>query len=119
MAPRKRPDYEIRLDTAGTFSAGQIIPDIRYDAVKEEYDIRLKEWDEGIVQVSGGKRELIRSFLEEKRYVVTPEYYHYHVRARGKKVDSAAISQKVKDLGMKFLWARVIGEVPPEESRGR
>lgn len=119
MAPRKRPDYEIKLDTAGTFSIGQIIPDIRYDAAKEDYDIRLKEWDEGVVQVSGGKRELIRSFLEEKRYVVTPEYYHYIVRARGKNVDSAVISQKVTELGLKFLWARVIGEMPSEEGRRR
>lgn len=119
MAPRKRPDYEIKLDTAGTFGIGQIIPDIRYDAIKEEYDIRLKEWDEGIVQVSGAKRDLIKGFLEEKRYVVTPEYYHFTVRARGKKVDSSVISEKVKGLGLKFLWARVIGEMPPVEDRGR
>jgi hypothetical protein len=119
MAPRKRPDYEIRLDTAGTFSTGQIIPDIRYDATKEDYDIRLKEWDEGIVQISGGKRDQIKSFLEEKRYVVTPEYYHYTVRARGKKVDSSVISEKVKALGLKFLWVRVIGEMPSDAGRER
>jgi hypothetical protein len=126
MAPRKRPDYEIKLDTAGTFSNGQIIPDIRYDAVKEDYDIRLKVWDgggpaagDGIVQISGGKREMIKSFLEEKRYAVTSEYYHYSVRARGKKIDPAVIAQKVQDLGLKFLWVRVIGESAPDENRKR
>jgi hypothetical protein len=119
MAQRKRPDYEIHLDTAGTFKTGQVIPDLRYDAVKEEYDIRLKVWDEGIVQISGGKRDRIKSFLEEKRYVVTPEYYHYTVRARGKKVDPAIIWQKVKELGLTFLWARVIGQDVPDEGRGR
>ncbi len=119
MAPRKRPDYEIKLDTADTFDTGQIIPDIRYNAIKEDYDIRLKEWDEGVLQISGGKRDAIKSFLEEKRYVITAEYYHYRVRARGKKADPAPISQKVQKLGLKFLWVRVIGETGPGEDRGR
>jgi len=119
MASRKRPDYEIKLDTAGTFGPGQIIPDIRYDAAKEDYDIRLKEWDEGVLQISGGKRDAILSFLEEHRYVITAEYYHYTVRARGKKADPLAISQKVETLGLKFLWVRVIGETAPDENRGR
>lgn len=119
VAFRKRPEYEIKLDTAGTFDAGQIIPDIRYDAVKEDYAIRLKEWDVGILQISGGKRDAILSFLEENRYVVTAEYYHYAVRARGKKADPQAISQRVQNLGLKFLWVRVIGETGPDENRGR
>lgn len=119
MATRKRPDYTIQLDTAGTFEAGQIIPDIRYDAVKEDYAIRLKEWDEGILQISGGKRDAILSFLEENRYVITAEYYHYSVKARGKKPDPMAISQKVQKMGLKFLWVRVIGETAPRGDRER
>jgi hypothetical protein len=118
MAPRKRPDYEIKLDTAGTFGTGQIIPDIRYDAAKEDYDIRLKEWEGGILQISGGKRDAIKSFLEENRYVITLEYYHYSVKARGKKADPVAISEKVRKLGLKFLWVHVIGETGPDEDRG-
>lgn len=117
VAFRKRPEYEIKLDTAGTFDAGQIIADIRYDAVKEDYAVRLKEWDAGILQVSGGKRDAILSFLEEHRYVVTAEYYHYTVRARGKKADPLAISEKVRMLGLKFLWVRVIGETAPDGDR--
>lgn len=119
MTPRKRPDYEIKLDTGGAFSTGQIIPDIRYDATKEDYDIRLKEWAGGHLQVSGGKRDTIKSFLDENRYVVTPEYYHYNVSARGKKADPVVISQKVQFLGLKFLWVRVIGESSPDENRRR
>jgi hypothetical protein len=116
---RKRPEYEIKLDSSGTFGTGQIIPDIRYNAVKEDYDVRLKEWDEGVLQISGGKRDAIKSFLEENRYVITSEYYHYVVRARGKKADPVAISVKVRMLGLKFLWVRVIGEAGPGEDRGR
>lgn len=115
MAPRKRPDYEIKLDTAGTFSTGQVIPDIRYDAVKEEYDIRMKVWDGGILRISGGKRDAIKSFLEEQRYVVTPEYYHYNVRARGKKPDPGPIAEKVRKLGLRFLHVQVLGEAAPYE----
>ena len=115
MAPKKRPEYEITTDTAGHFSAGEIIPDSRYNAVKEDYDIRLKEWagSETIVQISGRKRDLITSFLEERRYAITAEYFHYSVRARGKNVDTVAISQKVQGLGLKFLYVRVIGETCP------
>lgn len=112
MAPKKRPEYEIKEDTAGNFSAGQIIPDSQYNAVKEDYDIRMKEWvgSETIVHISGRKRDLIKSFLEEKRYAITAEYFHYSVRARGKNVDTGAISLKVQGLGLKFLRVRVIGE---------
>jgi len=119
MAPRKRPDYEIKLDTTGAFSDGQVIPDTRYDSAKEDYAIRLKEWENGILQISGGKRDAIKSFLEENRYVITAEYYHYSVKARGKKADPVAISEKVRNLGLKFLWVRVIGESGPDEGRGR
>ncbi len=119
MAPRKRPDYEICLDTAGTFETGQVIPGIRYDSKKEEYDIRLKVWDGKILRISGGKRDAILSFLDEKRYVVTPEYYHYTVRARGKNPDPSPVSQKVLALGLRFLWVRVIGETGPDADRGR
>ena len=123
MRPKKRPDYEILFDTGGLFSVGEILPGSRYNAVKETYDIRLKEWDgsgnsadEGIVHISGQKRDAIKGFLEEKRYVITPEYYHYAVRARGKKVDPTAISMKIRELGLKFLWVRVIGENGPERT---
>jgi len=115
VAPKKRPEYEIKEDTTGNFSAGEIIPDSQYNAVKEDYDIRLKEWagNETPVHISGRKRDLIKSFLEEKRYAITAEYYHYLVRARGKNVDTGAISLKVQGRGLKFLWVRVIGETCP------
>jgi hypothetical protein len=120
VAPKKRPEYEIKFDTTGHFSAGQIIPDSQYNAVKEDYDIRMKEWagSETLVHISGRKRDLIKSFLEEKRYSITAEYYHYLVRARGKNVDTGAISLKVQGLGLKFLRVRVIGETVPEGDFG-
>ncbi len=119
MALRKRPDYEICRDTTGTFETGQVISGLQYDVGKEGYDIRMKVWDGGILQISGRKREAILSFLEEKRYVITPEYYHYHVRARGKNPDPSLISEKVQALGLKFLGVRVIGETIPDEDRKR
>jgi hypothetical protein len=116
VAPKKRPEYEIQEDTAGNFSVGRIIPDSQYNSIKEDYDIRMKEWagSETIVQISGRNRDRIKSFLEEKRYAVTAEYYHYGVRARGKNIDTGAISLKIRNLGLKFLRVRVIGEPVPE-----
>jgi hypothetical protein len=119
MTPRKRPEYEVQVDTVGTYSAGQVIPDVVYDSVKEGYDIRLKVWDGGTVQISGQKRDMIKSFLEEKRYVITSEHYHYLIRTRGKKTDPSPICQKVRELGLKLLSVRVIGELVPDEDRGR
>jgi len=102
-----------------------MIPDSRYNAAKENYDIRLKEWagsekttGEGTIHISGQKRDAIKSFLEERRYVTTPEFYHYVLRARGKKVDPAPISLKIRQLGFKFLWVRVIGESDPGRMQG-
>ena len=126
MTPAKRSEYEVQWDTAGLFRIGQIITDLQYDSVKEEYDIRMKDWaddgqqtGEGIVHISGGKRDAIKSFLEERRYVITPEYYHYSVRARGKKVDPTAISLKIQELGLKFLWVHVVGGTGPDRAPGR
>lgn len=121
VTPRKESEYEIKEDTAGHFSAGEIIPDSRYNSVKEDYDIRLKEWagSETIVQISGRKRDLIKSFLEEKRYALTAEYYHYNVRARGKNIDPMAISLKIQQLGLKFLRVQVIGESGPDCDSGK
>ena len=120
MAPKKRPDYEIREDTTGHFSVGQIIPDSQYNSEKEDYEIRMKEWagSETIVQISGRNRDRIKSFLEEKRYAVTAEYYHYGVRARGKNVDTGAICLKIRGMGLKFLRVRVIGEPVPDGDSG-
>ena len=121
MTLTKKPDYEIQWDSADLFESGQIIPDSRYNSVKEEYEIRLKDWPgdsqhpgEGIVHISGRKRDRIKGFLEEKRYVITSEFYHYQVRARGKRVDTAAISQKIQELGLSLLWVYVIGETGPD-----
>ena len=126
MTPAKRPEYEVKWDTAGLFRIGQIITDSHYDSVKEEYDIRMKDWTgdgqqtgEGIVHISGGKRDAIKGFLEERRYVITSEYYHYSVRARGKKVDQTAISLKIQKLGLKFLWVHVIGGTGPDGASGK
>lgn len=120
VAPKKRPEYEIQEDTTGHFSVGQIIPDPHYNSIKEDYDIRMKEWpgSETRVHISGRKRDLIKGFLEEKRYAITAEYYHYVVRARGKNVDTGAISLKIQGLGLKFLRVRVIGETGPDGDLG-
>ena len=61
----------------------------------------------------------MKGFLEERRYVITSEYYHYTVRARGKKVDPTAISLKIQELGLKFLWVHVIGGTGPDRSSGK
>jgi len=126
MTPGKRPEYEIKWDTAGLFKVGQVIPDSQYNSVKEEYDLRMKEWDgddktpgEGIFHISGRKRDAIKSFLEEKRYVITSEYFHYAIRARGKNVDPLAISLKTRELGLKLLWVRVIGKSGPDRDPER
>jgi hypothetical protein len=118
----KKPECKIMWDTAGLFQPGQIITGSHYDSVKEDYDIRMKDWvsdsqpavGEGTVHISGRKRDSIKSFLEEKRYGITSEYYHYEVRARGKRIDPTVISQKVQELGLKFLWVHVIGETGPD-----
>jgi hypothetical protein len=120
VSPKKRPEYEIKWDTAGVFRFGEIIPDSRYNSIKEEYDLRVKEWDGddktpgGVVHISGRKRDAIKGFLEERRYVITSEYYHYVIRARGKKVDLESISLKIRELGLKFLWVHVTGETDLE-----
>lgn len=111
----KRPEYEIKGDSAGHFNVGQIITDFQYDSVKEDYDIRIKEWDgdEKIIHISGRKRDLMKGFLEERRYVLTSEYYHYCVRSRGKKVDPVAISLKIHELGLRYLRVHIIGGTGP------
>jgi hypothetical protein len=86
VTPRKRPDYEIKYDSAGTFTPGQVIPDSRYGIGKEEYEVRMKVWDGGALQVSGRKRDALKSVLDEKRYAFSAEYYHFNVRARGRKL---------------------------------
>ena len=123
VTPKNRPEYEIKGDSAGHYTVGQIITDSRYISVKEDYDIRMKDWvgedkqtGDGIVHISGRKRDAIKSFMEERRYAITPEYYHYIVRARGKKVDLTVTSLKARELGLKFLWVRVIGETGPDRA---
>jgi hypothetical protein len=119
--PKVRPEYEVRGDTRGHFSTGQMITRSQYAAVKEEYDIRMKDWSgagqpagDGIFHISGGKRDQIKRFLEERRYVVTSEYYHYIVRAQGKKVDPLAISRAIQEKGLKYIWVHVTGETGPD-----
>ncbi len=126
MTPKKRSEYEIKGDSTGHFTVGQIITDSQYDLVKEDYDIRMKEWDgddkqksSGILHISGRKRDAIKSFLEERRYAITSEYYHYIVRARGKKVDPIVISSKIQELGLKFLWVHVIVETGADRTQGK
>jgi hypothetical protein len=122
-SPAGKPEYEVKWDTLGHFSTGQVITGSRYGSVKEEYDVRMKDWDgtalsggDGIFHISGGKREFIKRFLEEKRYVVTSEYYHYILRGRGKKVDPTAISQKIQDMDLKFIWVHVVGKAGPDRA---
>ena len=121
VPPAGKPEYEVKGDTLAHFSTGQVITGSQYGSVKEEYDIRMKDWTPGqpagdaIYHISGGKRDQIKSFLEEKRYVVTSEYYHYILRAQGKKVDPLAISQKIQEKGLKFIWVHVLGETGPDK----
>jgi hypothetical protein len=119
----KRPGYLVQWDTSGRFSAGDIIAHDQYNAAKEEYEVRMKDWsgdaqkgEDGAFHISGRKRDLVKGFLEEKRYALTAEYYHYAIRARGKKVDPAAIRQKIQDLGLSCLWVHVTGETGPERN---
>jgi hypothetical protein len=121
--PAGRPEYEVKWDTLGHFRTGQVITGSQYGTVKEEYDIRMKDWagtasagGVGIFHISGGKRDQVKRFLEEKRYVLTSEYYHYIVRAQGKKVDPAMISQKIQDMGLKFIWVHVSGPAGPDKA---
>ncbi|PKG31058.1 hypothetical protein, partial [Methanoregula sp.] len=122
VKPAGKPEYEVQWDTLSHFSTGQILTGSQYRSVKEEYDIRLKDWapsqpaNDGIYHISGGKRDQIKRFLEEKRYVVTTEHFHYIIRARGKKVDPLAILQKIQDMGQKFIWVHVIGETGPDRA---
>ena len=120
--PAGRPEYEVKWDTLSHFSTGQILTGPQYGSVKEEYDIRMKDWTpsqpaiDGIFHISGGKRDQIKRFLEEKRYVVTTEHYHFIIRAQGKKVDPLLISQKIQEKGLKYIWVHVIGETGPERA---
>ena len=122
VKPTGRPEYEVKWDTLSHFSTGQVITGSQYGSVKEEYDIRMKDWTpsppavDGIYHLSGGKRDQIKRFLEEKRYVVTTEHYHYIIRAQGKKVDPLAISQKIQEKGLKYIWVHVMGETGPERA---
>ncbi|MDD1693999.1 MAG: hypothetical protein LUQ71_04680 [Methanoregula sp.] len=122
VTPAGKPEYEVKWDTLAHFSTGQVITGSQYGLVKEEYDIRMKDWTpgqpagDGIFHMSGGKREQIKRFLEEKRYVVTTEYYHYILRAQGKKVDPIAISQKIQEMGLKFIWVHAVGEKGPDRT---
>jgi len=122
VTPAGRPEYEVKWDTLGHFTPGQLITGSRYGSVKEEYDIRMKDWTpgqpagDGIFHLSGGKRDRIKRFLEEKRYVVTSEYFHYILRAQGKKVDPVAISMKIQEMGLKFIWVHVVGEHGPDRA---
>ena len=122
VKPTGKPEYEVQWDTLSHFSTGQVITGPQYGSVKEAYDIRMKDWTpappavDGIYHISGGKRDQIKRFLEEKRYVVTTEYYHYILRAQGKKVDPLAISQKIQGMGLKFIWVHVIGETGPDRA---
>ena len=88
-----------------------------------EYDVRMKDWTgagpsggDGIYHISGGKRDQVKRFLEEKRYVVTTEFYHYIIRAQGKKVDPVMLSQKIQNMGLKFIWVHVAGQTGPEKA---
>ena len=121
VSPAGKPEYEVKWDTLGRFSTGQVITGSVYGAVKEEYDIRMKNWDgpaggDGIFHLSGGKRDQVKRFLEEKRYIVTSEFYHYIIRAQGKKVDPVMISKKIQDMGLKFIWVHVAGQAGPDKA---
>jgi|SRR5208337_3419336 len=118
-----QPEYEVKKDTLGHFSTGQIITGSHYGSVKEEYDVRMKDWagnsqprGDMIYHISGGKRDQIKRFLEENRYVVTSEYYHYIVRAPGKRVDPVAILLKAQNMGLKCLWVHAVGETGPDRA---
>jgi hypothetical protein len=121
VSPAGKPEYEVKWDTLGRFSTEQVITGSAYGAVKEEYDVRMKDWDgpsggDAIFHLSGGKRDQVKRFLEEKRYVVTSEFYHYIIRAQGKKVDPVMISKKIQDMGLKFIWVHVAGQAGPDKT---
>ena len=110
--------YEIKEDSVHRFRIGQIITESKYNSVKEKYDIRMKCWDgnsqhlgNGVLHISGRKRELIKDFLDKRKYNVKELEYHYHVTGNGKKVAWRAMSMEIQEMKtVKFLYIRVVGE---------
>ena len=54
VSPAGKPEYEVKWDTLGRFSTGQVITGSAYGAVKEEYDVRMKDWDGAACPVAMG-----------------------------------------------------------------
>lgn len=109
--------YEIKEDTVRRFSHGQKITQSEYNSVKKNYDIRMKDWvgdsqglGKKIFFISGSKRDLIKDFLDERKYVITIQPHHYVVRGNGEKVTTLVIKDEIRKMGLKFLWIHVIGE---------
>jgi hypothetical protein len=118
VIPTSKPkgrEYEIKEDSIHQFSIGQIITESEYNSVKEKYDIRMKYWDghsehlgKGVSHISGQKRELIKDFLEIRKYKVKELKYHYHVTG---KVAWMAMSAEIKEMkNVKFIYIHVVGE---------
>ena len=121
VIPSSKPkgrEYEIKVDSAHKFSDGQIITESEYNSVKKNYDIRMKFWNgnsehsgKGVSHISGQKRELIKDFLDKRKYNVKELAYHYHVTGNGKKVAWIAMSMEIQEMkNVKFLYIRVVGE---------
>ena len=121
VIPSSKPkdrEYEIKEDSVHRFRIGQIITESEYNSVKEKYDIRMKYWDgnsqhlgNGVFHISGRKRELIKDFLDKRKYNVKELEYHYHVTGNGRKVAWLAMSMEIQEMKtVKFLYIRVVGE---------
>ena len=107
--------YEIKVDTVGRFSVGQKITESVYNSVKDDYDIRMKDWDGDsqhlgriVFYISGRKRGLIKDFLDKRKYNVKELEYNYHITG---KVAWMAMSMEIQEMeNVKFLYIHVVGE---------
>ncbi|MDO8873367.1 MAG: hypothetical protein Q7V05_11665 [Methanoregula sp.] len=120
VIPTSKPEgreYEIKEDSIHQFSIGQIITESEYNSVKDDYDIRMKDWDghsehlagaKKVFYISGRKRELIKDFLVKRKYNVKELEHLYHVTG---KIAWMAMSDEIQEMkNVKFIYIHVVGE---------
>jgi len=120
VIPSSKPkgrEYEIKVDSLRQFGVGQIISESEYNSVKDDYDIRMKDWDghsehlaagKKIFYISGRKRELIKNFLVKRKYTVKELEHLYHITG---KIAWMVMSDEIQEMkNVKFLYIHVVGE---------
>ena len=120
VIPQSKPNgqvYEIKTDTTGRFGVGKKITESEYNSVKDDYDIRMKDWDghsehlagaKKVFYISGRKRELIKDFLVKRKYNVKELEHLYHVTGN---IAWRAMSDEIQEMkNVKFIYIHVVGE---------